>query len=237
MLDATNSFIGAGQQNNLKGTAVYGFGYRNHVNASAGFVAGIDNILGETRQVRRTFAIGEGLQSETDYQTLLGKWNAYDTGAALIFGGGNKAKDGTITRKNIYTLRASGTPTAKTDLTTKHYVDSKFANLSGALHYIGTTTTPIAEGTVTKEIIISGALYSVNVGDVVTYDDSDYGLIEFVWNGTQWVELGAASNFVTKAVYDAKVDEFERRIKALEDMLANVGTLTITESDNTLTVQ
>lgn len=128
VLDAIDSFIGGSKDNELKGTAVYGFGYRCYLNASAGFVVGIDNILGKTKKLNRVFAIGEGLQSETNYQILLGKWNAYDTGAMLIFGGGTSNTN----RKNVYTLRASGTPSERTDLVPKEYVD-KLAERVAAL--------------------------------------------------------------------------------------------------------
>ena len=123
-------------------------------------------------------------------------------------------------------------------------LNNKIADLSGAFRYIGTTTTIIYEGSTSQNVIIGGVTHIAETGDVVTYEDSDYGLIEYVWNGVQWIELGAASNFVAKTVYEAKIQELTNanaaltdRIKALEDAFAAIGTLTITESDNTLTVQ
>lgn len=236
LLDGNYGFI-TGGNNIARGTGVFVTGYANNIHCRRAAIFGHHNSVGSSNDalnaISDVFMAGTYLKSNSDGQALFGAYNTPDPDSVVIIGGGSSDTK----RKNIYTLRAGGTPTADTDLTTKQYVDGKIADLSGALHYIGTTTTPIAEGTTTNEIIISGTSYIVKAGDVVTYDDSDYGLIEFVWNGTQWIELGAASSFVTKAVYDAKIAEFERRIKALEDILANVETLTITESDNTLTVQ
>lgn len=123
-------------------------------------------------------------------------------------------------------------------------LNNKIADLSGAMHYIGTTTTVIYEGSTTQSITLNDTPYLAQAGDVATYNDSDYGLIEYVWNGRQWIELGQASNFVSKSAYDAKMLELtntntalESRIKALEDAIAAIGTLTITESGSTLVVQ
>lgn len=66
---------------------------------------------------------------------------------------------------------------------------SQIGGLSGAMHFVGTSTTNPATGTVT----IDGEVYSPASGDVCLYDAKEY-----VYNGTSWTELGDESSFVLK---------------------------------------
>ena len=66
---------------------------------------------------------------------------------------------------------------------------SQIGGLSGAMHFVGTSTTDPATGTVT----IDGEPYSPVSGDVCLYNAKEY-----VYNGTSWAELGDESSFVLK---------------------------------------
>ena len=66
---------------------------------------------------------------------------------------------------------------------------SQIGGLSGAMHFVGTSTTDPATGTVT----IDGEPYSPASGDVCLYNAKEY-----VYNGTSWTELGDESSFALK---------------------------------------
>ena len=58
-------------------------------------------------------------------------------------------------------------------------------NDDGTVHYRGTTTTAISDGSTTNPITINGEEYTAVFGDIVVYDYT-----EFVFDGTQWSEFG-----------------------------------------------
>ena len=66
----------------------------------------------------------------------------------------------------------------------------QIGGLSGAMHFVGTSTTDPATGTVT----IDGEPYSPASGDVCLYNAKEY-----VYNGTSWAELVDESSFVLKS--------------------------------------
>ena len=58
--------------------------------------------------------------------------------------------------------------------------------LSGGVHTVGETTTPLTDGAATPTTIkIGGEDYVVQTGDIVFYNSK-----EFLWNGAKWIELG-----------------------------------------------
>lgn len=65
----------------------------------------------------------------------------------------------------------------------------QIGGLSGAMHFVGTSTTDPATGTVT----IDDEPYSPASGDVCLYNAKEY-----VYNGTSWTELGDEGSFVLK---------------------------------------
>ncbi len=67
---------------------------------------------------------------------------------------------------------------------------SQIGGLSGAMHFVGASTTDPTTGTVT---IDGKPEYVAAEGDVVTYNAKEY-----VYNGTAWTELGDESSFVLK---------------------------------------
>lgn len=68
-------------------------------------------------------------------------------------------------------------------------VTNAVSGLSGAMHFVGTSTTNPAEGTVT----ISEEVYQGKSGDVVLYNQKEY-----VYNGTNWIELGDETSYAVK---------------------------------------
>lgn len=69
-------------------------------------------------------------------------------------------------------------------------VQNAVSGLSGAMHYVGNSTTDPAEGTVTIE---GKPEYAPSSGDVVTYQSKEY-----VYDGSAWRELGDESSYAVK---------------------------------------
>jgi hypothetical protein len=63
------------------------------------------------------------------------------------------------------------------------------------MHYKGTTTTVISDGSTTNPITISGASYTAAAGDVVLREVSSGNIYEFVWTGSAWEMLGRDTSF------------------------------------------
>lgn len=99
------------------------------------------------------------------------------------------AANGTATGATI-TLAAD--PSADMHAATKKYVDDAVEGLSGAMHFIGVSTTAITDGG-TQTPTIGGKTVTPAQGDVVLYGDK-----EFIWNGSSWTQLGDESSFALK---------------------------------------
>lgn len=67
--------------------------------------------------------------------------------------------------------------------------------LSGAMHFLGITTSNINEGSTLSSIIIDGKSVTQSKGDVVLYSHSEY-----IWTGSKWEELGSEQSFALKSV-------------------------------------
>lgn len=67
--------------------------------------------------------------------------------------------------------------------------------LSGAMHFLGVTTSNINEGSTLSSIIIDGKSVTQSKGDVVLYSHSEY-----IWTGSKWEELGSEQSFALKSV-------------------------------------
>ena len=98
-------------------------------------------------------------------------------------------------------------------------VTDAVAGLSGAMHYVGESTTDPAEGTATVE-----GHEEWNAGDVVTYNSKEY-----VYDGEDWRELGDESSFAVKGsiknadiAADAAIEQ--SKISGLTDALAGKAT-------------
>lgn len=73
------------------------------------------------------------------------------------------------------------------------YVGNKTAGLSGAMHFLGTSTTAIKDGDPVAEITIGGKTVTPKIGDVVLYNNK-----EFVCTSAAWEELGDEGSYVLK---------------------------------------
>jgi hypothetical protein len=79
-----------------------------------------------------------------------------------------------------------------TNLVTSGAVSAALAGLSGAMHFIGITTTALTDGATTATLAGTGLRKTTDfdAGDVVIYSDS-----EFVWTGSAWERLGRDSSW------------------------------------------
>lgn len=72
--------------------------------------------------------------------------------------------------------------------------------LSGAMHWIGITTTEISDGSTIHEILIDGETVTVGAEDsgaVIGYAEKEY-----IWNGTKWQEFGSTGSLKALAFKD-----------------------------------
>lgn len=65
--------------------------------------------------------------------------------------------------------------------------------LSGAMKFLGTSTTAVSDGSTTKTITVNGSSVTVEAGNVVLYNGAEY-----VWDGAKWEELGHEGSFKVK---------------------------------------
>jgi len=83
------------------------------------------------------------------------------------------------------------------DLPTKaqvsSYIATKTAGLTGAMHFIGTATVEIVNGSSTNPIILDYNFSNAKKGDVILYNNA-----EFVWDGTSWKLLGDEGSYAIK---------------------------------------
>lgn len=73
--------------------------------------------------------------------------------------------------------------------------------LSGAMHFLGTSTTEITDHGTQKPTIDSKAA-NPTVGDVVLYNH-----LEFVWDGSKWEKLGDESSYALKTITAGATDD------------------------------
>ena len=73
------------------------------------------------------------------------------------------------------------------------YVGNKTAGLSGAMHFLGVSTTAIKDGDAVGAITVDGKTVTPTVGDVVLYSNK-----EFVCTSAAWEELGDEGSYVLK---------------------------------------
>lgn len=109
-----------------------------------------------------------------------------------------KATNGTATGASI-TLAAD--PIAELGAATKQYVDNKVSGLSGAMHFIGTSSTALTDGG-TEAPTISGTVKPIaglKAGDVVVYSG-----LEFLWDADgasgHWRKLGDEASYALKTL-------------------------------------
>ena len=102
------------------------------------------------------------------------------------------ADSSTLVLRDSTGVVKTATPIANEDATTKQYVDEHIATatagLTGAMHFIGVSTTdPVTEGATV------GEKTTFSKGDVVLFGDK-----EFVYDGSAWIELGDETSYIVK---------------------------------------
>ena len=102
------------------------------------------------------------------------------------------ADSSTLVLRDSTGVVKTATPVANEDATTKQYVDEQIvaatAGLTGAMHFVGASTTdPVTEGATV------GEKTTFSKGDVVLFGDK-----EFVYDGSAWVELGDETSYIVK---------------------------------------
>lgn len=110
-------------------------------------------------------------------------------------------------------------------------LQSAVEGLTGAMHFIGTTTTELSDGATTKTITVDGVNITAAAGDVAIYDDAEY-----VFNGTKWSLFGDTSDFLLRttasSTYETKTDAGNK----LAEAKSYTDTKVAGKVDNTTTV-
>ena len=101
--------------------------------------------------------------------------------------------NGTLTIQTEGTSK--GTFTANQSGNTTINITASDLGLSGAMKFLGTSTTAITDGATTNPITIDSKSVTATAGNVVLY-----GSKEFVWTGSLWEELGDESSHALKSV-------------------------------------
>lgn len=163
----------------------------------------------------------DGVVSVVRAQPAVADINGLDTALA--------AKQDTVVFNTAYDA-ASNKAATMTDVT------NAVAGLSGAMHFVGTSTTNPAEGTVT----ISEEVYQGKSGDVVLYNQKEY-----VYNGTNWIELGDETSYAVKgsikdvdiaadaAIASSKVTGLDQAISDIAGLKTSVGVTPVAEQITT----
>lgn len=140
------------------------------------------------------FTVGDGTNSFEVAVTPSITNNVTGTGTsgqAAVFNGAH-----TLTGRAISTSIATDNSTnLVTEGAVKSYVDGATAGLSGAMHYIGTSTSAITDGGTENPTISGYSGTAKTAGNVVVY-----GSKEFVWDGTAWEEFGDEGSYALKTV-------------------------------------
>lgn len=163
----------------------------------------------------------DGVVSVVRAQPAVADINGLDTALA--------AKQDTVVFNTAYDASSNKAATM-TDVT------NAVAGLSGAMHFVGTSTTDPSTGTVT----IAEAPYSGKSGDVVLF-----GQKEYVFDGTNWKLLGDEGSYAVKgaitnadiaagaAIDASKVTGLEQAISDIAGLKTSVGATPVTEQITT----
>ena len=100
------------------------------------------------------------------------------------------------------------------------------SSISGALKYLGATTTSLSDGSTANPITIGGKSVTAVAGDVVIY-----GNLEFVWSDTdsKWHEFGSTGSLKALAFKDSATGNYTPA--------GTVSAPTVTVSVNTASVK
>lgn len=105
---------------------------------------------------------------------------------------------------SVFTL-PSGTTYYIKDAEARQLIEDLTGSVSGAVHYVGATTTVLSDGSSTKPITVEGESYNQSAGDVVAYGD-----MEFIWNAVSnvWREFGSTGSLKALAFKDTATGNY-----------------------------
>lgn len=124
-------------------------------------------------------------------------------------------------------LAAQGTANGKADTAVVEDIDTRVTaleedvedlqktveGLTGAMHFLGITTTAITDGATTTTVTVNNETVTAASGDVVIYGDQEY-----VFNGTTWALFGDTSDYLLKdtasQTYETKGDATNKLTEA-----------------------
>lgn len=117
------------------------------------------------------------------------------TSGEVLIGNGTSA----VTTKAIDTTVTANS----SNLVTSGAVASAISGLTGAMHFVGITTTALTDGATTATLAGDGLNKTTGfvAGDVVIY-----GSAEFVWTGSAWELLGDEGSYALKSQVVQKAD-------------------------------
>ena len=115
------------------------------------------------------------------------------TADKIILGNGSSAVK--TSSKGIVTTLGSDDTTVPTSKAVQTAITNATAGLTGAMHFIGTSSTAVTDGGTETPTIDGYSGTAKTSGNVVLY-----GAKEFVWTGTAWEELGNEGSYALSTI-------------------------------------
>lgn len=135
-----------------------------------------------------------------------------------------------LTKDGAYYTKGDGTITADNELVTK----ADIKDLESAMHFIGLTT--VAEGETVEQAIarlLEEKSHTAVAGDVVLLNTTDSSK-EYIFDGTEWKEIGDESLYATKAALQAETEAREAADKEIKESITNLAAIATTGNVNDL---
>lgn len=135
-----------------------------------------------------------------------------------------------LTKDGAYYVKGDGTIAADNELVTK----ADIKDLESAMHFIGLTT--VADGETVEQAIariLEEKSHTAVAGDVVILNTTDSSK-EYIYDGTNWKEIGDESLYATKASLQAEVEAREAADEAIKESITNLATIATTGNVNDL---
>ena len=145
----------------------------------------------------KVFSVGGDIEATGDLELTGDAYLNSETYADSLTAG-SLLVTGAAAFTNTPTAPTPATTSNDTSIATTAFVKNNIGGLSGAMHYIGITSTALTDGATTSTLTAKtiGSLTKTTgfiAGDVVLYNDGEY-----VWNGSLWEQLGDSGSFKTR---------------------------------------
>ena len=195
----------------------------------------ITNIVNGTTKVGKAGAADSATTATT--ASKLGSSTVGATGKPIYLNAGVPTE---ITTLSIGTTGNAATATKATQDASGNVITSTYATKSeltalsnkvtNAMHFIGTTTTAISDGSTTSSIVVDRSTVAAAKGDVVLYNGYEY-----VWTGSAWEQLGQEGSFAIKgsivnadiadnaAIAQSKISGLSTKLGEIDDSISNHG--------------